>query len=146
MITFCGRGIDMVDVNYCSSSYLMYRYVFDKNKSYTNKPCSIIDLAFNRVKVKTADELINALNSIVKEVTRDGETALALSGGIDSALLAKFMPPGSKAYTFRCVVPNTNVIDKSERARHWSEVCSLDHEVVDIHWTDIEQSIDVDVV
>lgn len=125
------------------SSYLMFRYVFDREKCFDPQfPCNIIDLQFERYKVETADELILVLERIVKEDTTDGKAALALSGGIDSAILARFMPKGSKTYTFRCIVPGIKVIDESERAAYWAEENGLDHEVIDIGWQDIERVVD----
>lgn len=127
-----------VDKRYCMSSYLMYRYVFNFEKTFQkNKRCNIADLAFTRTPVKTVEDLLAAVESSVKQTYRDGKSALALSGGIDSAILAKFMPPGSKAYTFRCIVPGRKVIDESKQAKKWSEICGLDHEIIDIYWEDI---------
>ena len=120
----------------------MYRYVFDPEKSYSERPCALVDLAFERAKVKTADDLIEALSKIVSEATADQKAALALSGGIDSAILARLMPAGSKAYTFRCVVPGTPVTDETPQAGHWAKLCGLDHEIIDIYWEDIESVID----
>lgn len=129
----------MVDKNYCMSSYLMYRYVFNKDKSFRlGKECNIVDISFERTPVKTAEDLLQALKSQVEEACADGKAALALSGGIDSAILAKFMPRGSKAYTFRCIVPGKEVIDESKQAAKWAEECGLDHEIIDIYWEDIE--------
>ena len=134
----------MVDIKYCASSYLMYRYVFNKEKSFTDKACQLIDLAFDRIKVKTADDLIEALRAIMNEATTDNKAVLALSGGIDSAILSKLIPAGSKAYTFRCVIPGIRGggIDESIQASHWAKLCHLDHEVIDISWEDIENVID----
>lgn len=133
----------MVDINYCASSYLMYRYVFNTNRSYIeNRPCCLVSLDFEREKVKTADDLIASLKSQVERATADGKAALALSGGIDSAILAQFMPEGSKAYTFRCLVPGVKVTDESSQAARWAEICGLDHEVIDITWDDIVSVID----
>lgn len=129
----------MVDRDYCMSSYLMYRYVFNKGKSFKiGKECNIVDITFGRTPVKTADDLLYALKQQVEAACVDGAAALALSGGIDSAILAKFMPKGSKAYTFRCVVPGKEVIDESKQAATWAKECGLDHEVIDIYWEDIE--------
>jgi len=132
----------MKDVAYCSSSYLMFRYIFDKSKSFSeSEKCSVADIDFNRKEVQTATDLINHIRDIVDEACRDGKAALALSGGMDSAILAKFMPEGSKAYTFRCVVPGKKVIDESENAKRWADICKLDHEVIDIYWEDIESVV-----
>ena len=133
----------MISMRYCMSSYLMFRYIFDKEKCFdTRFPCNIIDLAFERCQVGSSDELIQALERIVKENTVDGKAALALSGGIDSAILARFMPRGSKSYTFRCIVPGIKVIDESDRAAHWAKENGLDHEVIDIEWQDAERVVD----
>ena len=117
----------MKDINYCASSYLMYRYVFNPNKSFReNMKCNIVDISFDRHPVSNAADLIEILKKSVEQACKTGKTALALSGGMDSAILAKFMPKGSKAYTFRCVVPGVTVIDESERAAKWAKLCKLD--------------------
>lgn len=129
----------MTDKQYCMSSYLMYRYVFNEEKNFREgKKCNIVDISFPRVPVKTADELLLALEKEVKKACEGGNAALALSGGIDSAILAKFMPKGSKAYTFRCVVPGKEVTDESVQAAKWAKECGLEHEIIDIYWEDIE--------
>ena len=92
--------------------------------------------------MKTSEELLSALERFTREAAQDGKTALALSGGIDSAILARFMPEGSTAYTFRCVVPGVKVIDETERAARYASLCGLKHEVIDIYWEDVERVID----
>ena len=83
----------MVDKNFCMSSYLMYRYVYDSSKDF-GLPINNVDLSFERTPIKTADELIDFLRAKVEEVTKDGKASLALSGGIDSAILARLLPQG----------------------------------------------------
>jgi asparagine synthetase B (glutamine-hydrolysing) len=83
-------------------------------------------------------ELENALRREMTTATAGGTTALALSGGIDSAILAKMMPRGSLAYTFKCVVPGVAVIDETRLAARYAEECGLEHRVVDVHWEDME--------
>ena len=122
--------------NKSMSEYLMYRYVFD------DENVKVQDINFPRVPVKTSDELITALEKFTSEAAHDGKAALALSGGIDSAILAKFMPRGSKAYTFRCLVPGVKVIDESERAAMIADICGLSHEIINIHWEDVINVID----
>ena len=116
----------------------MYRYVFDKGRSFQNdRSCNTVDITFPRIPVQTAEELLAVLESSVKNACKDGRAVLALSGGIDSAILAKFMPKGSRAYTFRCVVPGKQVTDESAQAYKWAKLNGLEHEVVDIYWEDI---------
>lgn len=134
----------MVDQAYCMSSYLMYRYVFDEGRSFqADKKCNIVDIGFPRLPVKTAAELLEALENEVRNACADGKAVLALSGGIDSAILAKFMPSGSKAYSFRCVVPGQNVTDESRQAAKWAKLCGLEHEVIDIRWENVVSASEV---
>lgn len=134
----------MEDRLYCMSSYLMYRYVFDEHKSFMeNQCCNITDITFPRTPVRTADELLAAVENSVKNACRGGKAALALSGGIDSAILARFMPEGSRAYTFRCIVPGKRVTDETGRAAKWAEICGLSHEIVDIYWEDIVSASEI---
>lgn len=128
----------MVDKKYCMSSYLMFRYVVDTRKSFAmGRYCNIADISFSRLPVRSADELINVLKEIMYRVCGDGKVALALSGGIDSAILAKLAPVGIKAYTFRCVIPGKKVIDETAQAKHWAELCGLKQEIIDISWQDV---------
>ena len=126
---------------FCMSSYLMYRYLYDDSVNF-GLPCRNVDVSFERTPIADGDELIAFLRATVEAATADGKAALAISGGIDSAILAKFMPEGSTAYTFRCLVPGKKVLDESERAAHYAEVCKLNHKIIDIYWEDVESVVD----
>ncbi|MEE3466914.1 MAG: asparagine synthase-related protein [Eubacterium sp.] len=128
----------IVDKEFCMSSYLMYRYVYDPSRCfYVDRPCRQASLAFNRTPVGTVDELLEVLKRITDDAYSKKSCALALSGGIDSAILASLVPKGTKAYTFRCVVPGVSVTDESETAAVWAKINMLDHEVIDINWDDL---------
>ena len=131
----------MIDKNFCMSSYLMYRYVYDDSINF-GLPRKNVDISFERESIADSDELIIFLQKQIEVATADGKAALALSGGIDSAILAKFMPEGSTAYTFRCVVPGKKVLDESINAARWAEICKLKHKVIDIYWEDVEATVD----
>ena len=132
-----------VDKEFCMSSYLMYRYVYDSEKSFApNMPCRQVSLDFDRVAVRNRDSLLRALKTIADSACKDGRAALALSGGVDSAVLARLVPKGTKAYTFRCLVPGAEVADESVDAAKWAELNELDHEVIDIYWEDIVTATD----
>lgn len=134
----------MVDKKVCMNSYLMYRYVYDGSYCFEEHThCRQADISFQRMPVKDYKSLKNCLDNIVSEATAGGKAALALSGGIDSAILARLVPAGTKAYTFRCVVPGVKVTDESIPAKRWAEMNNLDHEVIDIYWRDIESAADV---
>ena len=131
----------MVDTRFCMSSYLMFRSVVDGTKAFSDQRApQLVDLAFSRNPVKSSDDLLEALRSEVEAATKDGKAALALSGGIDSAILAKFMPKGSTAYTFKCVVPGIEVTDETGAAAAYAAECGLKHKVIEIYWEDIEAS------
>ncbi len=129
-----------VDKVYCMSSFLMYRTVFDKSKVFSKrfKP-NIFFRNYDCEFINDSKELSCFLKKQIEEATCDGKAALALSGGIDSAILAKYMPVGSKAYTFKCVVPGVDVIDESVQAAKYAKECGLDHEVIEITWEDMMQ-------
>lgn len=133
----------MISKQFCMSSYLMYRYVYDNSYSFQDGiPCTQVDLKFDRLPVKDKTSLYESLKKYVDDACKDGKAALALSGGIDSAILARLVPAGTKAYTFRCVVPGIEVTDESKAAKQWAEINDLDHEVIDISWEDIVPAAD----
>lgn len=134
----------MNNKQFCMSSYLMYRYVYDIDASFQEGvKCKQVDLGFERLPVKDKKSLYEALKVLVEDACKDKKAALALSGGIDSAILAKMVPAGTKAYTFRCVVPGIEVTDESVSARRWAEINNLDHEIIDIYWEDIVPAADL---
>lgn len=130
----------IVDKDYCISSFLMYRLIHDENKTFADGIFPNIVKPFtDRIPIKTSLQLEDALRSQVEGCVADGKTVIALSGGIDSAILAKMMPKGSKAYTFRCIVPGVEVTNEVPMAKRYAEECSLEHEIIDVYWEDFEK-------
>ena len=128
-----------VDREYCMSSFLTYRTVADPERCFApGVPPRFYPLPEGRLPVRDSAALLAELERATREACKDGKAALALSGGIDSAILARFMPEGSTAYTFRCVVPGMQVTDESPIAARYAEACGLKHEVIDISWEDVE--------
>lgn len=130
----------MTDKKYCMSSFLMYRTIADDTKCFKEgwKP-NLFHVDFDKKPIHTSFELEAALKEQMEDWTADGRAALALSGGIDSAILAKYMPKGSQAYTFQCVVPGMDVVNEVPQARRYAKECGLRHKVIDIYWEDMEQ-------
>ncbi len=132
-----------INKQFCMSSYLMYRYIYDKDMTFSSgEKYKQVDISFPRIPVKDSKSLYEALKFMIDENCIDDRAALALSGGIDSAILARLVPPGTKTYTFRCIVPGIEVIDESLTARKWAEINKLDHEIIDIYWEDIITAAD----
>lgn len=128
------------DKRYCASSFLMYRNVVDENKTfYDGLPVNRWHIDFERTGVSNGKDLMAAIEYWMKEFTGDGKAALCLSGGIDSAILAKFMPKGSTAYTFQCIVPGIEVTNEVPQAAKYAEECGLKQIVVPMYWEDMEQ-------
>lgn len=128
------------DPIYCSSSFLMYRTIADHQKAFSDnlKP-SFYQNDIKRTPINNSGELEQLLKLEVEKRTSDGKAALALSGGIDSAILAKFMPKGSVAYTFQCIAPGKKVTNEVPRAAKYASACGLKHKVIEIYWEDFEK-------
>lgn len=128
-----------VDKIYCMSSFLMYRTIADENTCFAeNVLPKKFQIASPTYPVTNSAELEAAIEEQMVHWTKNGKVALALSGGIDSAILAKYMPKGSMAYTFQCVVPGVEVTSEVAQAKKYAEECGLQHKVVPIYWEDME--------
>lgn len=129
-----------INKNYCMSSFLMFRTIYNHNKTFKdginprffeeNKDRKIVNNSF---------ELEERLKEIIKKQCNGKKAAIALSGGIDSAILAKYMPKGSIAYTFKCIVPGVGVTDESLVAAKYAKECGLEHKIIEIYWEDFEK-------
>lgn len=129
----------IVDKNYCMSSFLMLRTIYPKEYCFA---ADIVPVLFeenaDRTSVYNSEELEEILRERVEKACQGGKAALALSGGIDSAILAKFMPAGSTAYTFKNVVPGMKVTDETPVAAQYAKECLLKHKIIEICWEDYE--------
>lgn len=87
--------------------------------------------------VGTVDEIATALKRMVETAIESRPTGILLSGGIDSAILAAYLPPGVKAYTIDfAAVSGTK---ESDRAARYAESRQLDWQIVPVTWTDYAQ-------
>ena len=128
------------DIKYCASSFLMYRTIVNHNKCFSKKiPPYFYNIPTKREPIKNSYELEQKLKKEVEKATKGGKAALALSGGIDSAILAKFMPKGSTAYTFQCVVPRKKVTNEVPQATKYAKECGLNHKIINVYWEDFEK-------
>ena len=126
-----------VDFDYCASSFLSLRTIYKKKKFYSTD--RVFKKHFSKWKRKGIYDSFQLEENLKKQVVRmcaSYNCALCLSGGIDSAILAKFMPKGSVAYTFKCVVPGIEVTDETEQAAKYASECGLKQKVVEIYWDD----------
>lgn len=124
----------IVDRNYCMSSFLSFRCIVDENKVFAEglKPKRFVP-DMNRYSIHSSNDIEMAIKEVLKNKL-DRHTGIMLSSGIDSAILAKYMPAGTKAYTLRCMAEGA--LDETEQAKAYAEECNLDHKIVDIYWED----------
>lgn len=130
----------MEDKVYCMSSYLMLRTIYNHNIRFRDDITpSFFEENSDRNIVNNSSDLEKVLKKSVADACRNKKAAICLSGGIDSAILARFMPKGSLAYTFKCVVPGIEVTDETKQASAYAKECGLIHKVVEVYWSDFEK-------
>lgn len=131
-----------VDKKYCMSSYLAFRFVLDQNKVFkeglVHKDHELIPFDQKRI-CNTAVDIDRCIRETIEKMDLK-HTGVLLSGGIDSAILASYMPKGTKAYTSKCV--GENAIDESIQARKYCDAYDLEHVVVDVSWDDYKELMD----
>lgn len=128
----------MTDKVKAMSEYLMYRGIVTSELSFSDDTIPYFpNYEFDRVSIHTSHDLESHLKRTVEEACQDGKAALMLSGGMDSAILARFMPKGSMTYTLKCVVEGKEVYNETQSAKEYAEMCELRNKVVEISWDDM---------
>lgn len=130
-----------VDKNYCMSSYLAFRYIEDDNKDfYDNLHHQIIKTIPNneRISVKKSADIDKEIAKQIEQFA-ENKKGLLLSGGMDSAIIASYLP-GSDAYTFRF---NNGAFQAEElaRAEYYAKYYGLKLHYVDIDFSCVETHI-----
>lgn len=130
-----------VDPRYCASSFLMYRIIVDRERRFADDATpEWVDFPAPRRPIRTSGELLDALRGRMAEALAGKKVGIALSGGIDSAILLQLVPDDSIAYTFKCVVPGVETADETPRARRYLERVGkpgIEHKVVPVYWEDM---------
>lgn len=133
----------MIDKSYCMSSFLSLRYVEDDNKQffeglhhqvYKQQPLC------RKVFVSDAHDVDTALRNVFRRIAHE-KLGMLLSGGMDSSILASYMPEGSDAYTFRFMGGKYQA-DELERAEYYAKYYHLNLHYVEIDWNTVEQNVD----
>ena len=132
----------MIDKNFCMSSYLAFRYI-EKNDvefyEHTHHQ-NIIQIDDSmKILVKSSDEIGKAISDKIQTV-KDKKLGILLSGGMDSAIIASYMPCGD-AYTFRFLGGKFQE-EELHRAEYYAKQCGLNLHYVDISWDTVEKYVD----
>ena len=122
--------------HFCLSSYLTFRYVAKDGYSWKDGVTPSFPRLYGKEKigVKSAQDLLKIIEKII---LNDGQTGILLSSGIDSLILASFLPAGTKAYTIRFIAEGA--IDESNEATVYAKKMNLDHKIIDITWQDYSE-------
>lgn len=125
----------MLNKPYCMSSYLAFRYIAEDGYEWIDGispkyPSISIE---NQVPVYNCEEISEFISNYIN-INYKKDTGLLLSGGIDSAILASFMPKRAKVYTIRFNA--LGAIDESSMASEYARFYGLDHKIIDVEWHD----------
>jgi asparagine synthetase B (glutamine-hydrolysing) len=93
-----------------------------------------------KVLVTDACDIDVALRNVFRRVAHE-KLGMLLSGGMDSSILASYMPEGSDAYTFR-FLGGSYQKDELERAEYYANYYHLNLHYVDIDWSTVEKTVD----
>lgn len=120
---------------YCLSSFLAFRYLVDPAAEWRPgvKPAYPATTVQGQIPVETMEEIEAQLRALVARRLTPA-TGILLSGGIDSAILAALLPPGTRAYTIKFQADR--FLDESIQARVYAERLGLCHTVIEIDWAD----------
>lgn len=132
----------MIDKQYCMSSFLALRYVERRDTHFTEKlPYKRPELSAGpHIPVRTASEIDAAIEAQIAPLRKKyHKIGLLLSGGMDSAILATYLP-GCEAYTFRFLGGQFQA-DELRRAERFAARNDMRLHYVDISWEIVEQSI-----
>lgn len=132
----------MIDKDFCLSSYVAFRYIWKDDMEFgegmQHDLIKALDLD-ERIPVATANDIDKEIRKQFDELYRNySNIGILLSGGMDSAILASYLKPGSHAYTF--TASGTTVFNADEkRAAHYCEKFGLKHHFVDISFDDYQE-------
>ena len=143
MVKKLRRKNKMVDRDFCCSSYLAFRYIEKdgvdffpgmKHRTYQLPEDDGLTLIGDEYEL---DEELKKIFATLK-----GERlGILISGGMDSACLASYMPKGSDAYTFRFLGGKYDS-EELHRAEGFAKECGLKLHYVDIDFDIIKECLD----
>jgi len=129
------------DISYCMSSFLAFRYIEKDDVDFFRGVKHKTALIPDKSEWQMVDSAADISRGLLKQFSSmDKNTGILLSGGMDSACLAAYMPRGSHAYTFR-FEGGRYAADELERARKFAELNDLQLHYVDIGWDEVNECL-----
>lgn len=137
------RDKDTVNKCFCMSSYLSFRFIEKEgvdffggmhHKNFVPIPPE------ERIPVHSASEIDREIRAQM-EGMKGEKLGILLSGGMDSAILASYMP-GCDAYTFRFLNGAEKFNEELNRAEYYAHAYGLTLHYVDIDWQTVERYVD----
>jgi hypothetical protein len=124
-----------IDKEFCMSSYLAFRFVAEEEVGFSKDYIPAYPHKDPQLTkgVSTAEEIDRTIKEFINKHYNE-RTGILLSGGMDSAIVASYLPAGTKAYSIRFIAPNA--IDETIMARKYAEKYNLDLTIVEVYWED----------
>lgn len=130
----------MTNKNFCLSSFFTFRYLIeDETDFFDDLKHSTYSLPTIDYKISNFKEMDIAIKEQLDKL-QGKKIAIMLSGGIDSAILASYLP-GCDAYTFR-YLNGTFQKGELERAEYYAKKYGLNLHYVEIGWKQIDEVLD----
>jgi asparagine synthetase B (glutamine-hydrolysing) len=119
--------------SYCLSSFLAFRYITKDGLAWKKGIAPVLPKLSRKDQtgVASAEEVIEFFENKLRV---DKGTGILLSSGIDSAILASFLPSETNAYTIRFIADGA--VDESSGASLFAGNMNLSHTIVDVTWED----------
>lgn len=89
--------------------------------------------------IDSSEDIIKSLSQIISEIDKN-KTALLLSGGIDSAIIASFLDEGMPVYSIKFEAENA--IDETITASIYAKEFKLNHKIINISYNNYMSVID----
>lgn len=135
----------MNNKDYCCSSFLAFRYIVNPDADFAeyihHRKIPELPNKDDATKVSSSHEVDDYLKTVFNKI-KDKKLGILLSGGMDSACLASYMPKGSNAYTFRFLGGKYDS-EELHRAEEFAKVNGLNLHYVDIDWGIINECLPV---
>lgn len=132
----------MVNKKFCLSSYIAYRYIYKDGVEFAEglNHHNYVPIAEEfRIPVSNAHEMSLDISLQIEELYQKYHSiGVLLSGGMDSAIVASFLRPGSHAYTFTTTQSGVFDADTS-RAQRYCAKLGLIHHLVEIDFEDYKR-------